>query len=452
MGKENGMYLSQMHIQNFKGIKEADFRFCDSVNIIIGENGTGKTSVLEAAAVALGGFLSGVDGVNTIHFLNDEIRREKQLTGSGSSNIAYKTPIRVDARLELNVGSRDVPDRRVYEFTRQKKSMKSSRSTIEPRDICRAAQLMTENRESVLPVISYQSFSRVSSQKRDRGQEPFSDGYSRVVGYMDCLEEAASDKMLVNWCKKMEQVAWQQEQEILEYEAVKDTVSKFMQLMQEDDRIHIFYDKRTEELVYSNEEEILPIRLLSSGFRNLLGMVYDIAYRMAVLNPDLLDEAVEKTPGIVLIDEIELHLHPDWQWKVIDALKKTFPRVQFIATTHSPIIIASCKDERLITLQLDDVFLDKPSEVVLGKTLKGWMVDSVLKKYMGTENRDLETVSKLKRLTELAKSKLAGAMDAADREEYERLIGELSEILPEDDIAVEEAAFLSIGEILGENH
>lgn len=55
--------------------------------------------------------------------------------------------------------------------------------------------------------------------------------------------------------------------------------------------------------------------MLSSGFRNLLGMVFDIAYRMAVLNPDLLENVVEMTPGIVLIDEIDLHLHPRWQWK-----------------------------------------------------------------------------------------------------------------------------------------
>mgnify|MGYP002508308905 CR=1 FL=1 len=81
-----------VNIENFKGIKSADFDFDRSVNIIIGNNGAGKTSVLEAIAVALGGFLSGIDGVNTIHFSKDEIRRENQLTGRGSNNIVYKTP------------------------------------------------------------------------------------------------------------------------------------------------------------------------------------------------------------------------------------------------------------------------------------------------------------------------------------------------------------------------
>lgn len=444
------MYLSSIHIENFKGIKKADIEFDRSVNLIIGDNGTGKTSVLEAVSVALGGFLSGIDGVNTIHFSKDEIRRESQLTGTGSNNIAYKTPICVKARLELNVGNKTEKDIQFYEFSRQKKSIKSSRTTVEPRDICRAAQLMTDNPHSILPVISYQSFSRVSNQKRDKWENPFLNDFSRVVGYVDCLEEAANDKMLTNWCKKMEQIAWQQEKPILEYEVVKKAVSNFMGFMQNGENTVVSYDKRTEELVYSNGDEILPVRLLSSGFRNLLGMVFDIAYRMAVLNPDLLEDIAEETPGIVLIDEIDMHLHPNWQWRVVDALKNTFPKVQFIATTHSPIIIASCKEEKLITLQLEDIFLDKPSEIVPGKTVKGWMVDSVLKQYMNTENRDPETVEKLKHLSELAKLKLSGDMNNTARKEYEELIDELSEVLPEDDIAIEEAAFMSVNEILGE--
>ncbi len=402
--------------------------------------------------MALGGFLSGIDGVNTIHFSKDEIRRENQLTGTGSNNIVYKTPVCVSARLELDIGDKDNGGVHSFKFSRQKKSITSSRSTVEPRDICKAAQFMADNPGSVLPVISYQSFSRVSNQKRDKWLNPFLSDYSRVVGYVDCLEEAANDKMLTNWCRKMEQISWQQEKPILEYEVVKRAVSDFMKFMQDGEGVTVSYDKRTEELVYSDGEETLPIRLLSSGFRNLLGMVFDIAYRMAVLNPDLLDDITEKTPGVVLIDEIDMHLHPNWQWRVVEALKHTFPKVQFIATTHSPIIIASCKEEKLIALRLEDVFLDKPSEIVHGKTAKGWMVDSVLEKYMHSGNRAPETMSKLKRLSELAKEKLAGDMSDIGRKEYEGLIKELSEVLPEDDIGIEEAAFLTIDEILGEQH
>lgn len=86
-------------------------------------------------------------------------------------------------------------------------------------------------------------------------------------------------------------------------------------------------------------------------------MIADITYRMAVLNPNLRDKTSE-TPGIVLIDEIDMHLHPKRQWNIIGALRQTFPNVQFIASTHSPILIASCKKGQLIRMEKDEVTYD----------------------------------------------------------------------------------------------
>lgn len=435
------MFLSDIHIENFKGIQKADFKFTKSMNLIVGNNGTGKTSILEAVAVALGGFLAGIQGVNTIHFSKDEIRCENQLLGTGSVNIAYKTPIKVDANIII--------DGKNYHFTRQKKSVSSSRSTIEPRDICKKAESMALDNRSILPLISYQSFSRISNQKKDKWEDPFSNDFSRVVGYTDCLEEASNTKMLTNWCKRMDHISWQQDKKIVEYEVVKHAAAQFMQVMMDNDNIQIFYDKRTEELMYACDSERLPIRLLSSGFRTLLGMVLDIAYRMAILNPDLLDHIVSNTPGIVLIDEIDMHLHPNWQWRVVKALQTAFPEIQFIATTHSPIIMASCKGENMIILNPVDQFLDMPSEVSQGNTVKGWQINDVLEQCMNSCYRDPETVAMLKQLTLLAKKKLSHTISEEELEIYHSLIKELSAILPQDDVGVEEAALLSIDEMLG---
>lgn len=437
------MFLSSIHIENFKGIQEADFRFSNTMNLIVGNNGTGKTSILEAVAVALGGFLAGIQGVQTIHFSKDEIRRENQLLGEGSNNIIYRTPIKVDANLMI--------DEQSFSFTRQKKSVSSSRSTIEPRDICKKAENMAADSHSVLPIISYQSFSRISNQKKDKWEDPFSNDFSRTVGYTDCLEEASNTKMLTNWCKRMDYISWQKEKEIAEYEAVKCAVACFMQVMLDKSEVRIFYDKRTEELMYACDSEQLPIRLLSSGFRTLLGMVLDIAYRMAILNPNLMNHIVSSTPGIVLIDEIDMHLHPNWQWKVVKALRTTFPKVQFIATTHSPMIMASCKDENMIMLNPMDRFLDMPSEVSHGSTVKGWQINDVLEQCMNSCYRDPETTERLNRLTVLAKKRIKHTISMEELEEYHSLIKELSGLLPQDDVGVEDAAFLSIDEMLGES-
>lgn len=170
---------------------------------------------------------------------------------------------------------------------------------------------------------------------------------------------------------------------------------------------------------------------------------------MAILNPDLLEHIVSDTPGIVLIDEIDMHLHPNWQWRVVEALQAVFPKVQFIATTHSPIIMASCKNENVIMLNPADQFLDMPSEVSQGNTVKGWQINDVLEQCMNSSSRDPETAGMLKRLTVLAKKKLAHTISEEELQAYHSMIKELTEMLPQDDIGIEEAALCSIEEMLG---
>ena len=79
-------------------------------------------------------------------------------------------------------------------------------------------------------------------------------------------------------------------------------------------------------------------------------MVLDIAYRAVTLNPHFGDQACRNMPGIVLVDEIDLHLHPRWQARVVEELRTVFPEIQFIATTHSPIVIQSLREGELIDL------------------------------------------------------------------------------------------------------
>lgn len=85
----------------------------------------------------------------------------------------------------------------------------------------------------------------------------------------------------------------------------------------------------------------LPVALLSDGIRNMIGMVADIAFRATKLNPQLGAEASTETPGVVLIDEVDMHLHPEWQQVVLQNLITAFPSLQFIVTTHSPQVLTS---------------------------------------------------------------------------------------------------------------
>jgi len=129
---------------------------------------------------------------------------------------------------------------------------------------------------------------------------------------------------------------------------------------------------------------IMPIDRLSDGLKNMLAMVGDIAYRCYSHNPHLGQEALT-SPGIVLIDELDLHLHPRWQQHVVNDLKMTFPNIQFIATTHSPIIL-SCLDSEDKVILLDD------NEVQYLTHTGGRDVNDILSIYMDAEikNDDLD--------------------------------------------------------------
>lgn len=404
------MFLKNIKISNFKAIENVEIKFEEGFNILIGDNGVGKTSVLEAISVALGGFLVGIDGINTKHFTKDEIRCVSELLGQGSYNIKYITPIQVDCEIEL--------DGENYIWTRRKSSIKAARSTVEPRDICKKASQLSENTNGILPLLNYQSVARMWAQKREKTENIFKkDNFSRNVGYIDCLSQESNIKLLLNWCRKMEQVSWQEDQRIAEYEAVKNALAKFMSIMNDTDVNKVLYDKKQEELMYKNGSKILPIRFLSAGYQSLIWMVLEIAYRMAVLNPNLLENVTNKTTGIVLIDELDLHLHPKWQWKVIKALKETFPNVQFIATTHSSIILASCKNERVISI-------DSNMNIEYKKSLYGLPINDVLVTYQNSD----KIVSNIK-------AKLAEFYKTVEKQEYNEashILRDLSDELGED--------------------
>ncbi len=340
------MKLTSAKIRNFRGIEEWNITFESGFNLIKGVNGRGKTSVLEAIAVGLGGFVAGLEGVATRHFSKDEIRQVYTTVGDGSYNKKIIVPTEV--YLEADV------DGESYEWLRGRKDIKTSRSTIQPRDICQKAELMANEENKELPVLAYLGAGRVWSQRREKVENIFRKQYFRTVGYTDALHDASNIKLLLNWCVKMEQVAWQKEKKIAEYEAVKEAVSDFMQYMEPGSDCRVFYDKQQEELMYERGNEILPVMSLSAGYQSLVWMVFDIAYRMAVLNP-FMKESIAMTSGIVLIDEIDMHLHPKWQWNIINALQKVFPNVQFIAATHSPILFASAKDVWLIDVDGEEI-------------------------------------------------------------------------------------------------
>jgi predicted ATP-binding protein involved in virulence len=132
-----------------------------------------------------------------------------------------------------------------------------------------------------------------------------------------------------------------------------------------------------------NKPRQMAFNEMSDGHRSVLSMIADIAYRMSLLNPQFGDNAILSTPGVVLIDEIDQHLHPAWQQHILADLKMIFPKVQFIVTTHSPSVIQSVRNENVILLNDSEIIY--PNLEIYGKD-----ANVILEDIMGSGARPIE--------------------------------------------------------------
>ena len=119
---------------------------------------------------------------------------------------------------------------------------------------------------------------------------------------------------------------------------------------------------------------------MSDGYKNTLSMIGDIAYRMAVLNPMLGEKVFEETPGVILIDEIDLHLHPQWQQTIISDLNAIFPNIQFIVSSHAPEVINSVAKEQIRILDNGKIYM--PAAQTYGRD-----ANSILREVMNVSER-----------------------------------------------------------------
>ncbi len=340
------MHFESVEIKNFKGIKDMEISFCPGINLLTGDNGVGKTAILEALIISLGGFFSGIKGVTARGVFQTDVRFEKKSVGDASYFTEYFRPV-VITGIVCN-GEEKFTCTRI----RNDETGESRTSTNAKKWSVFVKQLVNDPK-SELPLFSYHSTARVTQFRReDFGKASRNKLDDRRCGYIGCLDSSKDIKSIKDWCLKMEMAEYRKKRSISEYEAFKEIVATVMQKMSElEERPQIYYSEDFEDMVYCERGREIPVKYLSAGYQSLLWMTMDMAFRLALLNPERKDLKTAK--GIVLIDEIDMHLHPKWQWKVLQVLEETFPNIQFIIATHSAIIIASCKRGNLIRIKED---------------------------------------------------------------------------------------------------
>lgn len=415
------MYLEKLKLHNFRCYEKLEIDFNRQLTVLVGKNGSGKTTVLEAIAIALGTWFVGFNIINAkgINKRTDPLRKAYQI--GATDDVQTQFPVEIEAWGKIEE-SKD----QILHWKRELYTPTGTMTTKDAKEIVEYAaeyqKAISEGRTDIyLPIVAYYGTGRLWDYHRQKRTDVFKVS-SRTNGYIDCLDGTANVKLMMDWFQIMTINKYQRQEENLESNPELDTVylamEKCLTNLSGYSDVKIRYNMGTQELdVYYSEQDKqrmrIPLNQLSDGYKGMISLVADIAYRMATLNPQLGTEVLSKGDGVVLIDEVDLHLHPAWQQKVIDNLMNIFPKVQFIVSTHAPAIISSVKTDKLRILSNKEVCMT--ANQVYGKD-----VNSVMKEIMGVNDRPdqfVELFEKFYRLLSEKKYDEAGAvLDKLDEE------------------------------------
>lgn len=448
-------FLNELKINNYKKIKSLKIDLHQELTVFIGENGVGKTSLLEAIRKNLMWIAATTRKENTAggRIDKDEVNNVSQSQG------AY-----IDC--EFQIGSIYKLDGRLARAPEGVFSDLKSELT-KYRELGRIFRTLNEFQGVNLPLLAFYGIDRL--QKGSVKSKSLI--FGKIDGYDDSLNSKASFDTFVEWLIQLLKIKKGTEVQT-EKAKIQSQIDSFL-ATGADDKNHPlnemyeelvlalkFYpvqdlqtqtksyiedieelfreiypdlfqiklindDDGMDKVVFQLENDQLFLHQLSDGQRVLFGLIGDIARRLILLN-DTVEKPFEGQ-GIVLIDEIELHLHPSWQQRVVLILRKSFPNIQFIVTTHSPHVITTVEPECIRSIYIDaetkKFKYDIPtftkgaeSNVVLENVFDvdsrpKWLIDSTkwLNQYTDLVNRDLwdsdEAVNLRKKLDAWGKNK-----------------------------------------------
>lgn len=396
------MYLNNIQVQNFHGIRDINVDFKPGMNVIIGKNGAGKTSLLEAMKVSLSQSFSSINGVG-IHLLeNADVHYEMRMSGETTSNIEYFFPVSILADIKYGESNYSLDI---------KKENSADRSRFSRVGFSEVLLSLLKDENSKLPFIYYNSSDRVASKTTIRGNE---DNVTisvkrnmRTDGYLGALDGLVYPDNLRKWCLKMEMIEYQENKKVWEYLQFRKIVSDFIiNLAELKGEGQIYYSMKAGDLVFKRTGKETAIHDMSAGYQTILYLIADIAYRLSLLNPSS-DYNANEAEGIVVIDEIDLHIHPEWQWKILNVFQTLFPKIQFIVATHSPMIISSARNANLIMLR-------DCSEVDYLESAYGYDIEEVLALRQQSDDKPKEIEERY--------SSLQNALDANDDAKAQEIV------------------------------
>jgi len=342
----NRIKIKSIKIKGFRGFREEiECSFDDKLTVLIGVNGAGKTTILDALSTFLLWFRNEITGgqierynfpaaltsLKNYDVNNQEHSFENELAISLDSNgkdFSDNTFFSMSALKNTNVDvlkyEKDEGKNILYEFTEH---IYNSNLSGELKNV---------------PVLAYYGVNSVSTDiEESNGNFIASEIFD---AYHNSLESSYFNfKQFFIWFDKQQKIQLQRGQSKF-LDKIKQAVVNILTDKSYDFKnLRIVWGEHFDEMIIdkinkqTGEEEKLTVNQLSSGEKTLLALVVDLAHRLCLANPKSEDPLSGN--GIVLIDEIDMHLHPKWQQKVVTKLGEIFPNIQFVVTTHSPLVL-----------------------------------------------------------------------------------------------------------------
>lgn len=351
------MRIDRLLLKNFKGFESKEFSFHPEFNLIVGRNGSGKTSALDALSVAVGSWLLGIRGAETRHIRSNEVRlvdfEHEEIDEGGQKHVS----VQWERFYPCEITAHGLVQEQQISWIRSLNSPNGRTTYVNASNIkqlaSKADQAVRQGHDATLPLVSYYGTGRLWQEPResftvaDPMKVASKDEQSRLSGYWNSVDPRLSVSQLTRWIARQSWIAYQQQNRFSPvFSAVKEALISCVE-----DARDLYFDASLGEVVVAFPQDTQPFSNLSDGQRCMLAMVGDIAQKAAKLNPQLGGKVLTETQGVVLVDELDLHIHPRWQRSLIEDLRRAFPKIQFICTTHSPFLIQSLRSgEELIML------------------------------------------------------------------------------------------------------
>ena len=353
------MRIERLEVRNFKKFAEQTFELQPHFTLLVGENGSGKTSVLDALAVAMGIWLVHPPDSEVWNsrrnILHTEIRLEP---GRGGERVQFRGIPPASVTAIGNLAGHDG-----IRWTREHRGgSRTINKADEALEIIAEVYKKDRTGEKVIcPLLAYYGAGRawLPSNQRTPHKARSNGPARRWAAFYDCFNERIRFAELRKWFQNEAIAAGNRGGRMRPgFEVVRGVILRCVP-----DADAIWFDPEQDQIVLSIDGKAQPFDNLSAGQRMMLAMVADIAIKAVTQNNFLLptdelgpeDEPLPRllreTPGMVLIDELDVHLHPRWQRRVATDLKENFPNIQFVCTSHSPQVIGEVRPEEIRILE-----------------------------------------------------------------------------------------------------